>query len=58
MSALGAQLLDPSVPVRMVLPAVTALILEVQFVSSRCLFSILDLPNRGVRPKRRGSSSV
>jgi hypothetical protein len=50
--------LDPSVSMRIVLPAVTALILGVQFVFSSFFLSILDLPNRGIRRERIGPSSV
>jgi len=41
--------LDPTMSMRIVLPAVTALVLGVQFVFSSFFLSVLDLPNRGVR---------
>ena len=43
--------LDPTVSMRIVIPAVTALVLGVQFVSSSFFLSVLDLPNRGVQPR-------
>jgi hypothetical protein len=46
-------MLDPAVSMRIVLPAVTALILGAQFVFSSFFLSILDLPNRGVNRNRQ-----
>jgi hypothetical protein len=43
--------LDPTVSMRIVIPAVTALVLGVQFVSSSFFLSVLDLPNRGVQQR-------
>ena len=49
--------LDPAMSMRIVLPAVTALVLGAQFVFSSFFLSVLDLPNRGVTSRSAEPSS-